>query len=232
MINFTPIVQVIKSIAIHMDALLKIFIGSIVLSIVHAIIPNHWLPIVAIARTEKWTKSESMWVTAITGFAHTASTVIIGIIVGIIGYQLSSAFKIITSTVAPTLLIILGLVYVMLDYNHHRKHTHSHEHINLEEVKKKKNKKAIVLTLSFAMFFSPCLEIEAYYFVASASGWTGIVIVSAVYLLITVIGMMLLVNIALTGIRKIKFDLLENRDKLITGVVLILLGIGSYFIDF
>jgi threonine/homoserine/homoserine lactone efflux protein len=80
------------------------------------------------------------------------------------------------------------------------------------------------------MFFSPCLEIEAYYFVASSFGWRGIITVSIIYTSITIAGMLLLVWLGMKGVKKIKSHFLEHHEKTITGSLLILLGIAGYFI--
>jgi threonine/homoserine/homoserine lactone efflux protein len=80
------------------------------------------------------------------------------------------------------------------------------------------------------MFFSPCLEIEAYYFVAGKLGWEGIISVSIIYTVITIAGMLLLVWLGMKGVRKIKSHFLEHHEKTITGVLLIVLGITGYFI--
>jgi len=69
-----------------MSSLFQIFIGALLLSLVHASIPNHWLSIVAISRSENWTISEAMSVTLIAGSAHILSTIIVGIIIGFFGY--------------------------------------------------------------------------------------------------------------------------------------------------
>ncbi len=60
----------------------SIITGTILLGIIHALIPNHWLPVVAIARSEKWEKSELMFVAAITASAHVLGTVILGVTLG------------------------------------------------------------------------------------------------------------------------------------------------------
>jgi phage-related holin len=88
----------------------------------------------------------------------------------------------------------------------------------------------VVLALSVSMFFSPCLEIEVYFFVASKMGWTGIVSVSVIYTVITIAGMLLLVWLGTKGVKKIKSDFLEHHEKIITGSLLILLGAAGYFI--
>ena len=43
----------------------SIIAGSIILSLLHAAIPNHWLPVIAIGRKEGWTLSEVTEVTLI-----------------------------------------------------------------------------------------------------------------------------------------------------------------------
>jgi nickel/cobalt transporter (NicO) family protein len=94
----------------------QIFIGSLVLSLIHALIPNHWIPLIAISKTEKWTQRQALWATVITGFSHTLSTIIIGIIVSIIGYKLSSSYQIVSTVAALTILLGLGIVYVLLNF--------------------------------------------------------------------------------------------------------------------
>ncbi len=188
---------------------------------------------VAIGRTEKWNTKETLGVTAITGIAHTLSTLLIGIIIGVLGYELSSVYAFITKIIAPLILIILGLIYLIIDRKENLRHSHHHHHIDESEILKKevRSKTALISSLAVAMFFSPCIEIEAYYFTASKIGWTGISIVSIVYFSITVIGMLLLVYLGLKGIKKINFHFMEHHEKLVTGIVLILLGIITFIIE-
>ena len=133
---------------------IQILIGSILLSLIHASIPNHWMPLIAIGKTEKWNVRDTLSVTAITGIAHTLSTIIIGIIIGILGYKLSSTYQFITKIAAPLILITLGLIYIILDRKQNQHH--HHHHINTDELihKKTKGKTAIITTLAIGMFFS------------------------------------------------------------------------------
>ena len=209
-----------------MQGVVQILIGSLVLSIIHASIPNHWLPLVAIGRAENWSRNETLWVTAITGSAHTISTILVGIIVGLVGYKLSSTHGLVTRVVPPSILVILGLVYLIMDL----KSSHHHRNpVDIDSISKK-SKLAIITSLGIAMFFSPCIEIEAYYFTAGTLGWLGITVVSIVYLIVTVLGMLLLVDLGRKGAEKIKWHFLEHHEKRVTGVVLIILGIFAFFI--
>jgi len=94
----------------------------------------------------------------------------------------------------------------------------------------KKNTTTIILALTTSMFFSPCLEIEAYFFVASKLGWEGIIAVSVIYTFITIAGMLLLVWLGMKGVKKIKSHVLEHHEKTITGILLVLLGMAGFFI--
>lgn len=208
--------------------MLQLFFGSILLSLVHAVIPNHWLPVVAIGKAENWTQRETIMVAGISGFAHTFSTVLVGITIGIIGISLSSNYAVITEKIAPALLILLGLVYLVIDRLNHHKHKHG---LDTDKVKNR-SKWAIITSLSLAMFLSPCLEIEAYYFQAASAGWAGILMVSAVYVLITVAGMLLLVFLANKGVRAIQSHFLDHHEKLLSGIVLIVLGVVALFVHF
>ncbi len=217
-----------------MNSIIQILLGSLLLSLVHATIPSHWLPLIAIGKAEKWTEAEMLTVTAITGASHSISTVTIGIIVGSVGYKLSESYHYITHYVAPTILIALGLIYFYLEYRHSLiKSTHHHHHIHIDDIiEKRKSKRSIVFTLSVAMFFSPCLEIEIYYFTASRLGWLGIGIVSIVYFFVTIMGMIFLVHFASKGVRKLNWHFLEHHDKLISGVVLIIVGVLAFFVEY
>ncbi len=216
-----------------MYAYLQIFLGSLLLSLVHASIPSHWLPLVTISKAEKWSNKETATVTAITGASHTISTIVIGIIVGLAGYKLSESYHFITKYVAPLILIALGLFYFFLEYRHSLIHTeHLHHHIDVANIiQHQRSKRSIIAILSLAMFFSPCLEIEIYYFTASRLGWLGIGIVSGVYFFATVLGMILIVHFASEEIRKLRWHFLEHHDKLISGIALILVGLLAFFVE-
>lgn len=193
-------------------------------------VPNHWIPLIAISKTEKWTTRESVFATLITGFSHTISTIIIGIIVGFVGIKLSENYSYITHIAAPVVLLTIGLIYIALDFR--SKHHHHHFEIDKNKIKTKKSKTAVLISLCIGMFLSPCIEIEAYYFQAATKGWLGILIVSSVYLVVTLTMMVALVYLGMKGVNKLKSDFLERHEKLITGLLLISLGLFAYYVEF
>jgi len=205
--------------------MVQVLISSVALSIVHAAIPNHWMPLVAIGNTERWSVRETLVATGIAGLAHVLSTVLIGLAIGWAGFALYAQYEWLIYTIAPGILIVLGIIYLVLD----RRNRHIHTHTHFEDVTGDKNVSRISLvgSLTVAMFFSPCLELESYYFTAGMYGWTAILAVSAVYLVVTVAGMVLLVYLGLKGMQKFDLHFLEHNENAITGWVLVLIGVAT-----
>ncbi len=202
----------------------QLLIGSLLLSILHAIIPNHWLPVLAIGKKDNWSLNEVMKVTFISGLAHAASTLAIGIVLGFVGLELSSKLQYFTHFIAPGILITLGIFFI---YQHHR-HKHFHLHQTPEPTLPKTR---IIMALVMGMFFSPCLEIEAYFLMAGTIGWWAVLTIGTLYLFISVTGMVLWVRFAYKGILKLNWHSLEHNAGIITGWTLIATGIISFFIS-
>ncbi|BAV06491.1 hypothetical protein SAMN05421788_107153 [Filimonas lacunae] len=201
----------------------SILTGSIIISLLHAVIPNHWLPVIAVGRRERWTLKEVTTVTLVAALAHALSTIALGVALSVLGKSLSGSIHQFTHIIAPVILIIMGLIF---SYRHHK---HKHFHIT-DEVKRKHTKKRIVTALAVAMFFSPCMEIEAYFLLAGTQPVWVTWCMSLIYLTITTSGMILLVGFAYKGLLKLNWHTLEHNAGMITGVTLIITGILSFFI--
>lgn len=200
----------------------SIFTGSLVISLLHALIPNHWLPIIAIGRKEHWATDEVIKVTLICALAHGLSTICIGAILGMLGSTLGDSVHSFSAIIAPIILVTMGLIFI---YRHHRHH-HFHLDSNLRKVH---SKKALITTLVIAMFLSPCMEIEAYFLMAGALSQWLVVAIAIVYLLVTTMGMLLLVNLAYKKLLKLNWHKLEHNAGIITGITLIISGIIAFF---
>jgi len=210
-----------------------ILIGSLTLSLLHALIPSHWLPFVTIGKVEQWSRRQLLTVTAIAGLAHTVSTTLLGILVSLAGWQLAENYHVLSERVIPLLLLALGLWYLM----QHLRHQHTHNHVDAGTVRKNRSFFGLLLSLSLAMFLSPCLEIEAYFLSAGAkgSGWYGIpavALVALIYNVITLSGMLLMVMIGRQGLKRLNTHWFEHNENLITSLTLLGLAVLNFFIEF
>jgi len=202
--------------------MITLLTGSLILSVLHALIPNHWLPVLAIAKKENWSLSRTTGITFIAGLSHALSTVLIGVLVGLVGFTLDDKVEHFTRYIAPSVLASLGFFYI---YQHHRhKHFHLHQHNEIVSNTK------VIASLSVAMFFSPCLEIEAYFLLAGGAGWWMVVLLAILYTTVTVGGMVLWVRFTYSGLLKINWHNLEHKAGIITGITLVVTGVASFFI--
>ena len=201
----------------------SIITGTILLGIIHALIPNHWLQLVAIARSEKWEKYELILVTSITASAHVMGTVILGIALGMVGSKLAHQYEGYVHVIAPVLLIIFGLIYFTVNRPHHHSANKNVQHY-------KKSKTKWVLIFAATMFLSPCLEVESLFLTAGAYGLDGILLIALVYAVISIAGIITLVILAFKGVQMMNSQFIEHNEKRITGIVLIIVGIVTFFL--
>lgn len=213
-----------------MDSLL---VGSLTLSLLHALIPSHWLPFVTIGQTERWSLRQTLTVTAIAGLAHTISTTLLGILVSLAGWQLAENYHDLSERAIPLLLLTLGLWYLIRTVaRQHLRHHHVHDHIDAGAARKARSFSALLLSLGLAMFLSPCLEIEAYFLSAGAKGWGAVVMVALIYNVVTLSGMLLMVTLGRRGLSQINPHWFEHNENLITGLTLVGLAVLNFFIEF
>lgn len=200
-----------------------IIIGSLLISLLHAVIPNHWLPVLAIARKEKWPLAQTMRVTFIAGMSHVVSTVAIGVVLGLVGAELEDSIEQFTKIIAPSILVLLGFYFIGQHYRHH------HFHIDKHQLEKKSTSK-LIGALVLAMFLSPCMEIEAYFLLAGAQSVALLLFIALMYTVISLGGMLIWIRLAYKGIIRMNWHTLEHNAGIITGVILILTGLVSYFV--
>jgi nickel/cobalt transporter (NicO) family protein len=191
-----------------------LLLGSATLSFFHALIPSHWLPILAVSRREHWTVAKTLRITFIVGMAHVLSTVLLGVAIAAMGMQLDNWMHTFTKWFSPALLCLLGGYYIYQHYYHH--HFHLHE---------QPTKWGIVASLAVSMFFSPCLEIEGYFLAAAPFGWAFILQIALVYCLTSVAGMMIWMTLAINGLKKLDWHAWEHNAGLVTGILLMVSGL-------
>ncbi len=201
----------------------QLVIGTLTLSVLHALIPSHWLPLVAIGRRESWSPSKVMGITVLAAAGHILSTLLIGIMIGLLGWKLASWVNHFTHIIAPSILIVLGLFFI---YRHHK-----HKHFHLEAPTGKITDKQIILTLVATMFLSPCLEIEAYFLMAGIHGSHAVLLIGLIYTAITIAGMLMWVGVMYKGMINFNWHVLDHNAGIITGATLILTGLISFFIQ-
>jgi nickel/cobalt transporter (NicO) family protein len=196
----------------------QLFISVLSISILHAILPNHWLPVVAISRQMNWTTRKTATITMLAAMAHSLSTVIIGVLLALGGMTLSGLLPYFRF-IAAGILILLGILFVW-------RHQH-HRHFHLRELHLEAHPRMgyILGSLLLAMFLSPCLEVGALFLVAGTQGLHTTLVIAAIYTVTSALGMTLFAWLALQGLKRFDWHKLEHRSGLISGIILIATGV-------
>lgn len=204
--------------------MLSLLTGTLILAAVHALIPNHWLPLVAVARAEGWKKKEVTTVTLLAAASHVTGTIILGIVLGFIGKELKEEYGRAITVAAAVLLIVFGLIYFTVNLPHH------HHSTQKDVSAYKRSKKRWVLIFIGMMFLSPCLEVESLFLSAGAFGMGAVFSMAAMYAVISILGIWLLVSLGTKGVNLLPAHFIEHNEKRISGIVLILVGIVTFFL--
>jgi nickel/cobalt exporter len=201
--------------------MLELLTGTILLSLLHAAIPNHWAPVLAVARAERWPLRRAVGLTAVAGLAHVLSTVLLGLALGLLGWRLSNQFAQVASWAAPVLLIGIGLLYALSGpgYAHPDPATPS------------RRGKHFVLGLALTMFLAPCLEVQTFFLTAGTRGPAVLALLMAVYLVASVAAMCALVAVAFRGLHRLPLAGIARYERRLTGAVLVGVGIAGFFVD-
>ena len=198
--------------------------GTVLLALVHALIPNQWLPLVAVARAEQWKARDISMITFFSALAHVLGTVALGLVLGYIGKELEEKYGTAINVGASVLLIVFGLIYYTVNLPHH------HHSEQKDVARYKRSKRKWIMIFIVMMFLSPCLEVESLFLSAGAYGMGLVTLLSLIYAIVSISGIMLLVTLGYKGINLLSAQFIEHNEKRISGIVLIAVGIISFFV--
>ncbi|MBI4532110.1 MAG: hypothetical protein HY709_11395 [Candidatus Latescibacteria bacterium] len=197
------------------QAILSLLIGGLIVSVLHAILPNHWLPFVLAGRAQRWSHAKTLAIALIAGGGHVMLTTLLGGILMWVGTGIFAYFEVVSTPVVGGLLTIVGVFYVV-SYFRHRGHGHTHHHALSD--------KMAVLSLITMLTFSPCEAFLPIYLSAAPYGWGAFVLLSCILAVGTLGGILILVSLTFKGMERFAFPFVERYEGLILGLILVLLG--------
>ncbi len=93
----------------------------------HAILPDHWVPLAVVGRTQSYPLARVARLSLLAGVAHVLVSLLLGVIIIAVGLQLRSTIESAQSTIIGGVLILTGLGFAALELAG-RGHSHSHPH--------------------------------------------------------------------------------------------------------
>lgn len=212
--------------------------------------PDHYLPFIVMAKARNWSIIKTISITFVCGLGHVLSSVILGLIgialgLAVAGLEFVEAIR---GDIAAYLLIAFGAAYFIWGVKkairnkshvhthlhrdgtvHIHKHKHSDEHIHAHEQNEKRN---ITPWILFTIFiFGPCEPlIPILMYPAAEINIYGMILVTAVFGLVTIATMISLVVIAVTGINLLPFNKAERYMHALAGFTILASGIAIVFL--
>ncbi|MBT8047989.1 MAG: hypothetical protein HKN57_01315 [Xanthomonadales bacterium] len=221
------------------------------IAFVHTILgPDHYLPFVAMAKAREWGLKKTLRITMICGVGHLAGSIVLGVLGITLGIQLSSLewLEGIRGNFAAWLLIGFGLAYTAWGIRqafrnrphshwhshggtmHEHVHSHHQDHAHVHE--KSSGKRSLTPWVVFVIFvLGPCEPlIPLLMYPAARENLTGVLVVTSVFGLITVLTMTIVVALALRGLESFKLKRFEPYAHALAGSAILACGIAVVFL--
>ena len=204
------------------NSLWLLLVSTASVAFLHALAPDHWMPFAAIGKAQKWSKSKLLWITFISGIGHVGISIVFGIIGILLGFSLSKlkAIEGHRGEIALWLLIGFGIAYMAWGIKKARERKRK----TIDEAALKA-KTVAVWTMFAIIILGPCEPLIPLVFLGYNYGYPGVIMVSFIFSVITIIMMLVQSLLALMGIQLIKNDITERYSHAFAGLVIALTGI-------
>ncbi|HEV2923727.1 MAG TPA: hypothetical protein VGW98_06820 [Solirubrobacteraceae bacterium] len=214
----------------------------------HAILPDHWVPLAVVGRTQRYPLARVARLSLLAGIAHVLVSLLLGAIIVVIGLQLRSTVESAQNTIIGVVLVLTGVAFAALELTG-RGHVHSHDEgpshadrpgqahrdhrpplhtpqesdaIVVAEASRVRGLASIMVPFGAAA--SPDLTILPVFLAATAAGAftaAGALIVFSAVTIGTIVGLTLL---ACFGGYQVRGQWLERWGNVFTAVVLVVIG--------
>lgn len=209
----------------------------------HSILPDHWVPLAVIARTQRWSIVHTARISLLASVGHVLTSIILAGIIAAVGLQFRSTFETQQGHIVGIILILTGVgfaLWALTGHGHEHEHGHEHphgpgiEHDHAGEMERQRFQRQPVLrrfaaiAVPFGAAASPDLTVLPVALAASAIGIGTVVGVLTAFSLVTLSTFVVLTVAATLAGYQVKGEWLEEHGNLITGGVLIAIGIAVY----
>ncbi len=218
---------------------------------VHTVLgPDHYLPFIVISRARRWTLAKTLVISFFCGLGHVLSSVFlgfVGIALGIAVFRLEQVESI-RGGAAAWLLISFGFAYFIWGMHraikkrphrhlhfhsegetHDHLHTHQEEHAHPHDESEKVNLTPWILFTIFV--FGPCEPlIPLVMYPAAKHNISGVVLVSSVFGLATILTMLTIIALSSWGISFLRLGRLERYVHALAGAMIFISGLSVQFL--
>lgn len=205
----------------------------------HSILPDHWVPLAVIARTQRWSIAHVARVSFLASVGHVLTSLILAGVIAAVGLEFRHTLETEQGRIVGAILVLTGIAFLIWSltghgHHHHHDHHHDHDHHHHDHGAHPVGgegtafRRFAAIAGPFGAAASPDLTILPVALAASAIG-LGAVLGTLVAFTIATLGTFVVLTVAATlAGYQVKGEWLEEHGTLITAFVLISIGIVVY----
>ena len=198
----------------------------------HAILPDHWVPLAVVGRTQRYSLARVARLSGLAGVAHVLVSLVLGGIIIAVGLQLRSSIESAQNTIVGSVLLATGVGFILFElsgrghgqsHSHSHSHDHGHDHDH-DHAPQGRLRGLAAIMVPFGAAASPDLTILPVFLAATAAGTAtavGSLIAFAAVTIATIVGLTLLATV---GGYQLRGKWLERWGNVITAAVLLVIG--------
>lgn len=201
-------------------SLLSLVGGGFVAAWLHAALPTHWLPFVAVGRAQGWSQAITLAVAALAGTAHIVSTAVVGSILTVAGDAIPWLTNVLPYAAAA---VLTGFALWYLARALTR--TPALAGLGAQAVERPRvGDGAAIWGLVVFLAASPGEALLPVYVGAGVHGWGVVLLLTLAFAAGTILGMVMFTAMAQHGVERFRLQRWARYEGVALGVVLLALA--------
>ena len=190
-----------------------LLIGAVLaIGVFHTMVPDHWLPIVLMARQRKWSTQKTALAALQAGTGHVVSTLLIAVLFWAVATRFSGWVETATSVA----LVGFGLWVAIGAWREMHKQSHD-------------TKTGSRIALLLILGSSPMIEGIPAFFAAGQYGLWLLIIMALVFAAATISVYIVFSVYSAKGLKQVRFGRFERYGEIVSGAVIALVGAVFWF---
>ena len=205
----------------------------------HSILPDHWVPLAVIGRTQRWSIGHVARVSFLASVGHVLTSIILAGIIALVGLQFRHTFETQQGHIVGVVLVLTGLgflVWGLTGHGHQHAHDHGDDHHHEGHAhgdhpgpgERSMAQRFAAIAVPFGAAASPDLTILPVALAASAISGAAVIGCLASFTAVTLATFVTLTVAATLAGYQVKGEWLEEYGNVITAIVLIGIGVAVY----
>jgi sulfite exporter TauE/SafE len=224
-----------------------LMMAAVTIACLHTVAgPDHYVPFIALSKSRGWSFSRTIFWTIICGCGHVWSSVLLGLGGAALGWSLSKVnwFENVRGGIAGWALVAFGAAYAMwglVTAKRGRLHKHFdvyddqsiyvYEHKDGQAVAPGERHVVTPWVMFLIFVLGPCEPmIPLLYFPAAKNSTSGMLLLIVVYTIFTLAVMLIMVVFGYYGLGFLKTEKLEKYMHSLSGLTILICGVGMVFL--